>query len=165
MAACARDCACPDFDSRPSIRHEERITINWRKQEFSTMRAKATLAMSLLGATLGLVACNSTPQPPAAAVAPVVSAPPPPAPGVIGGAIGQSLDEKDRAAAIAAQQEAVASGARKSWRGARGAYGFITPGAENGACRDYTHKIFIDGRPREAKGQACRENGEWRVTG
>jgi surface antigen len=128
------------------------------------MRAKATVAMSLLGATLGVAACNSIPEPPHAPTAPVV-APPPPAPGVIGGVIGQSLDEKDRATAIAAQQEAVASGARKSWRGDHGAYGFVTPGAENGACRDYTHKIFINGRPQEAKGQACRQNGEWRVTG
>jgi surface antigen len=136
-----------------------------RKPELSTMRAKATLAMSLLAVALGVGACNSTAEPPQAGAAPVVAAPPPPAPGVIGGAIGQSLDEKDRAAAIAAQQEAVASGARRSWRGAHGVYGFVTPGAENGACRDYTHKIFINGRPQEAKGQACRQNGEWRVTG
>lgn len=131
----------------------------------STTRAKATLAMSLLCAASGLSACNSTPEPAHVVVAtPVVTTPPPPAPGVIGGAIGQSLGEKDRATAIAAQQEAVSTGARKSWRGDKGAYGFVTPGSENGACRDYTHKIFINGRPQEAKGQACRENGEWRVT-
>ena len=130
----------------------------------STMRAKATLAMSLLCATFGVAACNSTTEPPAANAAPIVAAPPPPALGVVGGAIGQALDEKDRAAAIAAQQEAVASGARKSWRGTRGSYGFVTPGSENGSCRDYTHKIFINGRPQEAKGQACLQNGEWRVT-
>lgn len=131
----------------------------------STTCAKATLAMSLLCAASGLSACNSAPAPaPIVAEAPVVTAPPPPAPGVIGGSIGQSLGEKDRATAIAAQQDAVSSGARKSWRGEKGAYGFVTPGSENGACRDYTHKIFINGRPQEAKGQACRENGEWRVT-
>ncbi|WP_442754725.1 hypothetical protein ACNHKD_17295 [Methylocystis sp. JAN1] len=130
----------------------------------STMRAKATLAISLLVMTFGVSACNSTPEPPIAAAAPVAAAPPP-APGVIGGAIGQSLTEKDRAVAIAAQQEAVSSGVRKSWRGENGAYGFVTPGAEGGACRDYTHKVFINGRPQEAKGQACRQNGEWRVTG
>jgi surface antigen len=112
-----------------------------------------------------LAACSSTAAPPPvqAAAAPV-AAPPPPAPGVIAGAIGQSLTEKDREAAIAAQQDAVSSGARKSWRGEKGAYGFVTPGAENGACRDYSHKIFVNGRPQEAKGQACRENGAWRVT-
>ncbi len=127
------------------------------------MRAKATLAMSLLFSASGLGACSSTSEPPAAAAAPAVVAPPPPAPGVIGGAFGLSLTEKDRAAAIAAQQEAVSSGARKSWRGEKGSYGFVTPSAENGPCRDYTHKIFVNGRPQEAKGQACRENGEWRI--
>lgn len=129
------------------------------------MPAKAIMATSLLCATLGVAACSSTAEHPTTpAAAPVVSAPPPPAAGVVGGPIGQSLDDKDRAAAIAAQQEAVASGARKSWRGAHGAYGFIAPGPESGDCRDYTHKIFINGRPQEAKGQACRQNGEWRVT-
>ncbi|WP_424361426.1 hypothetical protein [Methylocystis parvus] len=133
--------------------------------DLSTMRAKATLTMSLLFMAFGASGCSSTSEPPTVAATPVVAAPAPPAPGVIGAAIGQSLTEKDRAVAIAAQQEAVSSGARKSWRGEKGAYGFVIPGAENGACRDYTHKVFVNGRPQEAKGQACRQNGEWRVTG
>lgn len=129
------------------------------------MRAKATLAMTLLCSVGALAACRSASAPPAdAVVAPVVVAPPPPAPGVVGASIGQALDEKDRATAIAAQQDAVSSGVRKSWRGGHGAYGFIMPDAETGECRTYTHKIFINGRPQEAKGEACRENGEWRVT-
>lgn len=128
------------------------------------MRAKATLAMSLLCAIFGGAGCSSTTDPSAPAAAAVAAVPPPAAPGVVGGAIGQSLGEKDRATAIAAQQDAVASGGRKSWRGENGSYGFIVPGAENGSCRDYTHKIFINGRPQEAKGQACRQNGDWRVT-
>jgi surface antigen len=128
------------------------------------MRAKTTLAIVLIAA--GLAACTSTPTPVATPTAAVAAPPPPtaPAPGVLSGALGQSLSEKDRETAMAAQQEAIASGARKSWRGERGAYGFIAPGPENGACRDYTHKIFVNGRPQEAKGQACRENGEWRIT-
>ncbi len=128
------------------------------------MRARATLTISLLLAAFGAGACNSTSEPPTAASVPIVAAPPPPAPGVIGGAIGQSLTENDRAAAIAAQQEAVSSGSRKSWRGEKGSYGFVIPGGENGSCRDYTHKVFVNGRPQEAKGEACRQNGEWRVT-
>jgi surface antigen len=130
----------------------------------STMRAKANLTMSLLLLAFGMDACSSTSKPPAVAAAPAVSAPLPPAAGVIGGAAGQALTEKDREIAIAAQQDAIASGVRKSWRGEKGAYGFVTPGAENGACRDYTHKVFVNGRPQEGKGQACRENGEWRIT-
>lgn len=128
------------------------------------MRMKATLAIGMIAAA-GLAACTSTPTPSPVTTA-AVAAPPPAAPasGVLSGAIGQSLSEKDRETAAAAQQEAVSSGARKAWRGERGVYGFIVPGPENGACRDYAHKVFVNGRPQEAKGQACRENGAWRVT-
>jgi surface antigen len=117
-----------------------------------------------VAATLFLAACNA-PTPPPAVSAPAV-VPEPPAPGVVGTAVGRDLDEKDKSLAIAAQSEAVNSGARKSWKGDHGAYGFIVPGPENGAggCRDYTHKIFINGRPREAKGQACKTGDVWRVT-
>lgn len=126
--------------------------------------------LSLFGLAFGaatlLAGCQSVGAPPSvgAANATAVVAPPAPAPGVIGAAIGQSLDETDRFAAIAAQQDAVATGNRKSWRGGKGAYGFIIPGPETGGCRDYTHRIFINGRPQEAKGRACQENGAWRVT-
>ncbi len=128
------------------------------------MRVKAALSLSLLCSVCGLAACSSRPTAPAVAPAVTEIAPPPAAaPGVVGGLIGQSLNEKDRDTAIAAQQDAIATGVRKSWRGDKGAYGFVIPGAETGDCRDYTHRIFIDGRPQEAKGKACRENGEWRV--
>jgi len=116
-------------------------------------------------AALAVSGCNS--PKPSAPTAAVVAAPEPPAPGVVGAAIGRELDAADRATAVAAQQEAVVSGARKSWRGAHGSYGFIEPGPEAslGGCRDYTHKIFIDGRPQQAKGQACKKpDGGWRVT-
>jgi surface antigen len=148
-----------------SIRHEGARQAVLRENWSFMMRVNATLAIILV-AVSGLAGCKSAPTP-AAAATPAVEAPPPPAapaPGVLAGPIGQSLSEKDRETALAAQQEAVASGARKSWRGERGVYGFIAPGAENGACREYTHKIFVNGRPQEAKGQACRQNGEWRVT-
>jgi len=120
-------------------------------------------AAGIFCVALAVSGCNSTA--PSATVA-VVAASEPPAPGVIGAAIGRELDAADRATAVAAQQEAVASGQRKSWRGAHGAYGFVEPGPEAaiGGCRDYTHKIFIDGRPQQAKGQACKKDGGWRVT-
>ena len=122
--------------------------------------------VSALLAMLFLAACNSPAPPPIANVPAPVAAPEPPAPGVVGSAIGRDLDEKDKSAAIAAQQAAVSSGSPKSWKGGHGAYGFITPGPENGAggCRDYTHRIFINGRPSEAKGQACKSGDGWRVT-
>ncbi len=108
--------------------------------------------------------CQSVGAPPPGSSSGTPAIPAPPAPGVIGAAIGQTLDEADRTAAIGAQQEAIASGSRKSWRGGHGAYGFITPGPETAGCRDYTHRIFVNGRPQEAKGRACQENGAWRVT-
>ena len=98
------------------------------------------IAASLVTATLFLAACNAS-KPAPVVTAPVAVAPEPPAPGVVGTAVGRDL-------------------------GDHGAYGFIVPGPESGAggCRDYTHKIFIDGRPKEAKGQACKTGDVWRVT-
>ncbi|MBG0810601.1 hypothetical protein IY145_14610 [Methylosinus sp. H3A] len=130
----------------------------------SSAIVRIAMGAGLFCAALTVAGCNST-APSAPAVAAVV-APEPPAPGVVGVTIGRELDASDRAMAVVAQQEAVASGQRKSWRGTRGAYGFIEPGPEAalGGCRDYTHKIFIDGRPQQAKGQACKKpDGGWRV--
>ncbi len=107
-----------------------------------------------------LASCQSSSPP---VLDPKAEAPPPPAPGVVGNTIGQTLDKPDRARAIAAQQDAITTGLRKSWRGAHGVYGFIILTAETNGCRDYTHKIFINGRPQEARGQACLEKDAWRV--
>ncbi len=120
-------------------------------------------ALAICGATV-LGGCQTVGAPPAASAIGTPDVPAPPSPGVIGAAIGQTLDDADRGAAIGAQQEAVVSGSRKSWRGSHGAYGFITPGPESGGCREYSHRIFINGRPQEAKGRACQENGVWRIT-
>ena len=86
--------------------------------------------------------------------------------GVIGNAIGRDLDEQDRAAAYDAQNLAFESGQRRPWRGHR-AYGYVEPGAEfadsRGTCRNYSHRIYIDGRPQAAQGVACRgQDGVWR---
>lgn len=125
------------------------------------MSSSKFLSLIVGAATMLLAACNSAAPPP---VASAPAAPPPPAPGVVGTAIGQNLSEKDKDTAIAAQQAAVSSGARKAWKGSQGAYGFITPEAEGaGGCRAYTHRIFINGRPQEAKGQACKSGDGWRV--
>jgi surface antigen len=121
------------------------------KPLMSTFRPFALFA---LGAALVLAACNSS-APPATAVAP--AAPEPPGAGVVGVSVGQNLSDKDKEAAIAAQHEAVNSGARKTWKGSHGVYGYIEPGPESGSCRDYTHHVFVNGRPTSAKGQACRK--------
>ncbi len=131
-----------------------------------TKDARMLPIIGIFAASLALTACNPAAPPPVAAAPVPIAAPEPPAPGVVGSAVGRDLDEKDKAAAIAAQQAAISSGAPKTWKGGHGAYGFITPGPENGAggCRDYTHKIYINGRPQEAKGQACKNGESWRVT-
>lgn len=129
-------------------------------ESFAARSGKLLLSLALAG-------CASTQAPPvemAAPPAPAMSAVPElPARGVVGVSVGRTLDEDDQSIAIAAQQDAISSGERKSWRGAKGAYGFIEPGAETGACRAYTHKIFINGRPQEGKGEACLKDGVWRA--
>lgn len=90
--------------------------------------------------------------------------------GLIGSEIGRSLDEADRQAAYEAQLRAMESGAPGApvqWRNPNtGHYGEIVPGptyqvnAYN--CRDYTHTVYIDGRPEVLRGTACRQpDGTW----
>ena len=86
--------------------------------------------------------------------------------GVIGNAVGRDLDEQDRAAMLDAETYAFENGQRRPWRGKR-AYGYVEPGPVytdlRGQCRDYTQRIYIDGRPRLAQGVACRgADGAWR---
>lgn len=92
--------------------------------------------------------------------------------GLIGNQIGASLDEQERIAAHNAEYQALeygAAGAPVSWRGdRRGYYGEVIPGepyrTSTGDCRDYTHTIYVDGRPQVARGTACRNpDGTWRM--
>jgi surface antigen len=90
--------------------------------------------------------------------------------GLIGNRIGASMDEEDRRRAYAAEMaamEAEGPGGPVEWRNPRsGHYGMIVPGpayVERGArCRNYTHTIYINGRPEVARGVACRRpDGTW----
>jgi surface antigen len=90
--------------------------------------------------------------------------------GLVGGAIGNALDEDDRRRAYDAELralEAEGPGAPVSWRGDRGAYGTIVAGPPYAyqsfqRCREYTHTIYINGRPQTARGIACRNpDGTW----
>jgi len=120
---------------------------------------------------VGLAGCGPTGQtaavtPVAAPVAPAAPAGPPPPAGVIAGPLGSSLSEADRQTASDAQIAALENGQRKSWKGKGGVFGFVEPGAENGQCRDYTHTVYLEGRPQSGKGNACRAaNGEWKFGG
>ena len=90
--------------------------------------------------------------------------------GLIGNRIGAGLDEEDRKRAYAAEMaamEAEGAGGPIEWRNPRsGHYGMIVPGpvyVERGTrCRNYTHTIYIGGRPEVARGVACRNrDGTW----
>lgn len=113
----------------------------------------------------GLSPGASTPQV-VAAIAPSEPAGPPPIAGVAAGPAGSSLSEADRRIAADAQYEALQKGQRKSWKSKTGtAFGFVEPGADNGGCREYSHTIYIEGRPQKATGQGCRQpDGSFRLT-
>jgi len=94
--------------------------------------------------------------------------------GILGSSIGSSLDEKDRQLAQEAEFEALErgqSGVSRQWRNPDNPrYGDVVPskpykrGAED--CRDYTHTIYMDGRPQQMRGTACRNgDGTWQNVG
>lgn len=94
--------------------------------------------------------------------------------GIVGSEIGRSMDEQDRQLAQAAEYDAFeseASGRPVRWRNPdNGRYGDVVPMARYRRgdldCRDYTHTIYIDGRPRAMRGTACRNpDGSWRNVG
>jgi surface antigen len=90
--------------------------------------------------------------------------------GLLGSAIGASMDEQDRQRAYAAEMQALESGAPGApigWRSDHTAYyGTVVPGPyyeRRGArCREYSHTIYVGGRPEIARGTACRSpDGTW----
>lgn len=129
-----------------------------RKQETGTLVGAA--AGGLIGSQVG----EGSGQVPAAIVGAFLG-------GVVGSSIGRELDEADRRAAMQAQYRALEYGSPGSptpWRNERtGHHGRIVPGEpykrSGRHCRDYTHTIYIDGRPETARGRACRNpDGTWR---
>lgn len=90
--------------------------------------------------------------------------------GIVGSEIGRSMDEQDRRYAQDAEFEAFErgqSGQVTHWRNPdNGRYGEVVPSRpykRNAMdCRDYTHKVYIDGRPQAMRGTACRNpDGTW----
>jgi len=123
-----------------------------------------TLVGGLTGALIGSQIGGSTRTRVAAAVAGAVIG------GMIGNRIGAAMDDEDKQRAYAAQIEALEqgpSGAPVAWRNPdSGRYGSIVPGPQYDQqglkCRQYTHTIYIDGRPQTARGAACRNpDGSW----
>lgn len=90
--------------------------------------------------------------------------------GIVGSEIGRYMDQQDRMLAQQAEYEAFErgqSGAVRQWRNPdNGHYGEVIPSRpyKRGIadCRDYTHKIYIDGQPQAMRGTACRNgDGTW----
>ena len=90
--------------------------------------------------------------------------------GMLGNRIGAAMDDEDKRRAYAAQVQALESGpsgAPVAWRNPdSGRYGSIVPGPasdSNGmSCRQFTHTIYIDGKPQTERGTACRNpDGTW----
>ncbi len=90
--------------------------------------------------------------------------------GLIGNRIGAAMDDEDKQRAYEAQMDALErgqSGAPVAWRNPdSGRYGSVVPGpvSQRGGmrCRQYTHTIYINGRPEVARGTACRNpDGSW----
>jgi surface antigen len=62
------------------------------------------------------------------------------------------------------------AGSPVQWRGKMGRHGDVVAGTQyrinDYNCRDYTHTIYIDGRPQVARGTACRQaDGRWQAVG
>lgn len=123
--------------------------------------ARAGFALFAFAALSGCGMTSADTPPPAAAA---VVAPPPPYVGLASGSLGQSLNANGKAAADKAELAAVASGERKTWRGDDGSYGYIAPGAASGDCRDFTHTIYINGRPQVGSGKACKSGESWKLS-
>ena len=126
--------------------------------------ARAGFALVVLAALSGCASTSAeTPPPAAAAVAVTPPPPPPPYVGLASGSLGQSLNVAGKAAANKAELAALASGERKTWRGDDGSYGYVAPAAGTGDCRDFTHTIYINGRPQVGTGKACRAGDSWKL--
>jgi surface antigen len=91
--------------------------------------------------------------------------------GIVGSEIGRSMDQQDRMLAQQAELAALergTSGKPVPWRNPdNGRYGEVVPSSpyRRGAddCRDYTHTVYISGRPQTMRGTACRNpDGTWR---
>ena len=94
--------------------------------------------------------------------------------GIVGSEIGRGMDQRDRELAQQAEFDALergSSGAPRQWRNPdNGRYGEIVPSKpyKRGTvdCRDYTHTIYMDGRPQQMRGTACRNpDGTWQNVG
>ncbi len=146
----------------------------WAAQGLAVWIAVALGGCSTVG-TGGSAGLASLPTPAAAPPAVAPTPAPPDYGAFLDGPAGSKLLEADRAAALAAEDGAIASGERRTWKGAKGVYGFVVPTIAAAAsvapaegspaeCRSFTHTIYFSGRPQTGKGTGCRDaEGVWHV--
>ncbi len=95
--------------------------------------------------------------------------------GLVGGAIGNHLDQRDKELAIQAANNAfenARTGEASTWRNPdSGNSGSITPtrtyqAPSGGYCREYQQDIIVGGETHKSYGTACRQpDGSWKIQG
>ena len=138
-----------------------------------------SVGVAAMAMALGGCASTGSPAPVVAALPVTPPAPPPVNYGsFLGGSAGARLPEADRTEALAAETGAIESGHRRSWKGAKGVYGYVEPGPSSeaaaapaadgsvaGQCRTFTSTIFFGGRPQTGHGTGCQDpDGIWHLT-
>lgn len=135
-----------------------------RLAESGPKEGAGTLVGALAGAAIGSQIGGGTGERVAAGVAGALIG------GMIGNRIGAAMDDEDKRRAYEAQMAALEtgpSGAAVGWRNPdSGRYGTVVPGpaydSRGTKCRQYTHTIYIEGKPQTARGAACRNaDGTW----
>lgn len=94
--------------------------------------------------------------------------------GLLGGLVGNCLDERDKQMAADTAQRALdtaPTGTTVGWQNPdTGNSGTVTPTrtyqtASGTYCREYQDTATIDGKPEQVKGTACRQpDGSWKAT-
>jgi surface antigen len=89
---------------------------------------------------------------------------------IVGGAVGRELDDQDRDRAYFAAQAALADGEPEEWQNPESGHrGRFTPtrsyyNSKRVHCRDFEHRVWIEGEPEIVEGTACQQaDGSWRV--
>lgn len=131
---------------------------------------RVMLVAVLAGALCGCATSGGTPSALSLAAAPANAPPAVASGGVLNNALGSGLDEADRQRAYGAEIAALDEGGPGTpvgWRGDSGVHGTVIAGPAYQRpgytrCRDFSHTIFIQGKPQLARGAACRNaDGTW----
>jgi surface antigen len=83
------------------------------------------------------------------------------------GPIAAKLTPGDKDKALASEQDSLATGQRKTWKGDHGTFGYVEPAAASAGtdnCKAFTSTIFIAGRPQVGHGTGCpNPDGSYRI--